>query len=442
MMATIVIAPLYWHANTNVTFAVAKNLQSRGHRVFYACIPDMEERVRSQGFDCVTVFSSVFPSGALAEQFANEAKGKYLGVTGVNARVQAMCKLCRDGELAKATSSLQPDLFLVSNHMPWLAIDAWKTGKAVVMFSSVIVSMQDSMSPPIHSDTIPSSNLLSRFGVWWEWHKAMLRRKILARASGLWRSSTYLRDLALATGYPKNKIDFDVSPWPRLSFPELVFVPECFDFRRAHPIEGAFHVEASVDITRKDKDFPWERLDGRPLVYCSLGSVITFKYLALAKRFFQVLLEAMAERPDLQAVVAIGNYLKAEDFKCPPNVILADEAPQVALLKRARLMVGHGGGGGIRESIFYGVPMLLLPMGFDAPGNAARAVYHGLAVRADFRKVSAQELKLAMAELLDNPSYSEAAKLMSRRFVELQEQAPSMTIIEKALAGNSLLTTA
>src|SRR5437899_4050471 len=172
-MATIVIAPLYWHGNMNVTFALAKNLQSRGHRVYYACIPDMEERVRSQGFDFVAVFSSVFPSGALAEQFANEAKGKYLGAAGVNARVQAMCELCRNGEMAKATRSLHPDLFLVSNHMPWLGIDAWKTGKPVVMFSSVIVSTRDSMAPPIHSDTIPSSNLISRFGIWREWCRPM-----------------------------------------------------------------------------------------------------------------------------------------------------------------------------------------------------------------------------------------------------------------------------
>jgi MGT family glycosyltransferase len=433
-MAVIVIAPLYWHANMNVTFALAKKLQSRGHRVHYACIPEMEQRVRSQGFDFVSVFSSVFPLGTLAAQFADEARGKYLGVAGNNARVQAMCELCRDGELAHATRSLNPDLFLVSNHMPWSAIDAWKTGKPVVMFSSVIVSMQDSMSPPIHSDTIPSSNLISRLGVRWEWCKAELRRKILMRTSG-WKASSYLKALAVAVGYPANKIDFDVSPWPRLSFPELIFVPECFDFRRARPIENAFYVEPSVDSTRKDKDFPWERLDGRPLVYCSLGSVITFKYLALVKRFFHVLLQAMEQRSDLQAVVAIGNYLKAEDLRCPPNVILTDDAPQVALLKHARLMIGHAGGGGIRESILHGVPMLLLPMGFDAPGNAARAAYHGLALRADFRKVSAPELQKAMAELLDNPSYSESAKRMSQKFVELQEQAPSVAIIEKALAG-------
>src|SRR5437762_11973255 len=197
-MATIVIAPLYWHGNMNVTFALAKKLQSRGHSVHYACIPDMEERVRSQGFDFVPVFSNVFPLGTLPAQFADEAKGKYLGVARVNTRVQAMCELCRDGGMAKSTRSLHPDLFLVSNHMPWSAIDAWKTGKPVVMFSSIIVSTPDSMAPPIHSHTIPSPNLVSRFGIWWEWRKTMLRRKLLMRTSGWWKTSASLKALAVA----------------------------------------------------------------------------------------------------------------------------------------------------------------------------------------------------------------------------------------------------
>jgi len=220
-----------------------------------------------------------------------------------------------------------------------------------------------------------------------------------------------------------------------LSFPELIFFPEWFDFPRATPIDNAFYVEPSVDAERQDKEFPLEMLDGRPLVYCSLGSLITFKYLALVKRFFQVLLEALEQRPDVQAVVVIGHYLKTEDFRCPANVILVDEAPQVALLKRARLMIGHAGGGCVRESVFYGVPMLLLPMGFDAPGNAARAVHHGLALRADFRKASAHELKSAIDKLLADPSYLESARRMSQRFVELQDQAPSIPIIEGVLAG-------
>lgn len=434
-MANIVIAPLYWHANINVTFAMARKLQKIGHRVHYACIQDTEERIRSQGFDFVPIFSSVFPHGTLATQTANEAAGKYLGAAGVNARVHAMCERCAEGEIATATRSLQPDLFLVSNHLPWVGIGAWKTGARVMMFSSILISMPDPLVPPVGSHTIPSRALLSRLGVSWQWRTGRLRRRLVVRISGLAKSSAYLRNLAVTAGYPVTDIDFDISPWPRLSFPELVFFPECFDFPRAAPIKGAFYVESSVDPDRRDNEFPWEKLDGRPLIYCSLGSIVTFKHLALARRFFQQLLNAMSLLPDLQGAVAIGNHLRREDFLCPGNVILTDDAPQVALLKRAKLMVGHGGSGGIRESIFYGVPMLLLPVGHDAPGNTARAVYHGLALRGDFQKISASELKVAIEELLSDPSYSHAAKRMSRKFVELQEQTPSISIIENALAG-------
>jgi zeaxanthin glucosyltransferase len=438
-MANVVIAPLYWQANINVTFALAKKLRSRGHRVCYACIHDTEARIRSQGFDFVPVFSSVFPPGTLAAQSANEAAGKYLGATGVNGRIKAMCELCRDGEIRKATRDFHPGLFLVSNHMPWVGIDAWKSGAPVMMFSSIIVSAPDSMAPPLSSFTIPSSTLLSRLKVLLEWRMAGLKRKLRASISGLWRSSAYIKNLAVALGYPLSGIDFTIAPWPRLSFPELVFLPECFDFPRAAPIKNFFYAEPSVDTERKDKDFPWEKLDGRPLIYCSLGSIVTFKYFAASRRFFQALLDAMKQRPDLQAVVAIGNHLKKEDFTCPENVILADEAPQVALLQRAALMVGHGGTGCLRESMFYGVPLVLCPLGFDAPGNTARALHHGVAVRADFQRVSATELQTAINKVLSDPSYSEAAKRMSRRFMEWQDQAPSIDVIESVLAGKSNL---
>ena len=98
-------------------------------------------------------------------------------------------------------------------------------------------------------------------------------------------------------------------------------------------------------------------------------------------------------------------------------------------------MIGHAGSGCIRESIYYGVPMLLFPITFDAPGNTARAVHHGMALRANFFTVLAPELKNAINQLLEDASYTEAARQMSRKFVELQERCPSAGIIESALAG-------
>ena len=66
-------------------------------------------------------------------------------------------------------------------------------------------------------------------------------------------------------------------------------------------------------------------------------------------------------------------------------------------------MVGHGGGGGIRRAILW-CSKLLFSIGFDAPGNVARAIYHGVAVKTGFKTSSAAELKAAIDKLLGGPS--------------------------------------
>src|SRR5215203_5484378 len=109
-------------------------------------------------------------------------------------------------------------------------------------------------------------------------------------------------------------------------------------------------------------------------------------------------MDAMAQRPALQGVVTVSNYIKADAFNCPANVVIVSEAPQVELLKRASLMVSHGGVTGLKKSAFMGVPMLLIPIHYDEFGNAARVVYHGLGVRLQLEKVSAVELGRLLIE--------------------------------------------
>jgi zeaxanthin glucosyltransferase len=283
---------------------------------------------------------------------------------------------------------------------------------------------------------IPDQSPLSRLRTKLAWKKLFLWRRLISRA---WDISGELKELAQRCDYPLNKIDFKVETWPRLLLPELVFCPKDFDFPRTTRPEGAFFVEASIDLERKDRDFPWDRLPGdRPLVYCSLGSVVTIKSARQAAQFFQMFMDAMAERSAWQGIVAIGNFLNADDFKRPANVLVVNETPQVELLKRASLMVYHGGISGVKESIFMGVPMLLIPLFYDQPGNAARVVYHGLGALLPLRKLSTLELGRLIDAVLEDPSYSARVMLMSKRFVELENHAPSVEIIESALAGRSL----
>lgn len=423
--------PFHWASDLNPTFALARKLRDRGHHVHYLCIPDTEPRIRSQGFDFTPIFGRAFPEGTMAKQSESESQGNRYGLAEFRDRFQGTCELLREGELDRATRHLQPDLLLTSSGTPWVGIAACQTGIPVIAFSSTLISVADSAVPPFKTDLIPKHTLLSRLRTWFEWRKLFLYRRLYSRS---WDISGDLKRLARHFGYPVSKIDFRVETWPRLLLPELVFFPEQLDFPRPRKPEGAFFIEASVDVERRDGDFSWDRVDGdKPLVYCTLGSLLPFKFPARASQFFQMFMDAMAQRPALQGVVTVGNYLKPDEFNCPPNVLIVAHAPQVEVLKRTSLMVSHGGVTGLKESAFMGVPMLLMPVYYDEFGNAARVVYHGLGARLWLKELSALELGRLIDKVLEDSSYSARAKIMAEKLRNLEQQAPGVAIIENAL---------
>jgi len=430
-MATIVFMPFHWASDLNPTFALARKLRNRGHHVHYLCIPDTEPRIRSQGFDFTPIFSRAFPEGTLAKQYESEAQGKRYGLAEFRDRFQGTCELLREGELDRAIRHLHPDLLLTSSGTPWVGIAAYKTGVPVISFCSTLISIEDSVIPPFSTELIPKPAWPSHLRIWLEWKKLFWSRRRRFRD---WDISEDLKALARDCGYPLEKIDFRVETWPRLLLPELVFFPKELDFPRSRKPEGAFFIEALVDIERRDGDFPWDRIDdGKPLVYCTLGSVLPFKFPARAAGFFQMFIDAMAQRPELQGVVTVGNHLKPDEFNCPENVFIASVAPQVEVLKRASLMVSHGGVTGVKESAFMGVPMLLIPLSYDEFGNAARVVYHGLGARLRLKEVSVLELGRLIDRVLEDSSYSARAKIMSEKLSNLEQQSPGVAIIEDML---------
>jgi len=431
-MATIVLMPFHWAANLNATFALAKRLRQRGHRVIYLCIPDSEERVRSQGFEFLPVFEPVFPRGALDEQYTNEANGRYLGIAGFRSRVQGMCELMLRGEIESCLEDVRPDLFVVASVTPWVGIGAWKTGVPVMTFSSSLISVWDPAVPPFETTLIPGRGVLSRTRTRLAWRRLFLMRRLLDPL----RLAVFddVKAFARRCGYPPEEIDFQVETWPALRLPNLVFCPPELDFPRQRLPAGTAFVEPSVDTGRRDAEFPWDRLrPDLPLVCCALGSLAPFKYARPAARLFQAFLDALAERPQWQGAVAIGRYLDAGAFRCPPNVLLVDEVPQLELLERASLMVSHGGFSTVKECIFQGVPMVLLPIFYDHPGNAVRVVHHGLGVLGSF-KASARRLGGWMDAVMEDSSYKERVMRMSRIFRDWEARGPGVELVER-MAG-------
>lgn len=431
-MATIVFMPYHWASDMNVTFALARKLSRRSHDIHYLTIPDTRDRIRAQGFNWIPAFSQVFPEGDLQKQTAAETQGKAYGAAEFKARLHGMCDALRNDEIGTAVRGIKPDVLLVSSGMPWVGIGAARTGIPVIQFSSTLVSVQDWCVPPFRTGMIPDGSLASKARTMLAWKKLFLRRRFRNKA---WDISPELKRLAEDCGFPMNKIDFSVETWPRLRMTELVFCPQEFDFPRHRTPEGALFVESSIDLERKDTAFPWSKLDEKPLVLCALGTLLTTKAAGKAAQFFQMVLDAMRERPHLQAVVAIGPYLKPEDLKCPENTLLTSNIPQLELLKRASVIISHGGFSSVKESIYFGVPMLLVPMSYDEPGNAARVVYHRLGLRQQFDHLSAVTLGRDIDTLLNDASYRVNIRRLSETFVHLEQTSPACAVIEKVLAG-------
>ena len=431
-MATIAIAPFHWAADLHSSFGLARKLEARGHRVEFLCVPDAEARVRSQGFAFQPIFASTFPPGDVEKQYLDEVHGRRSDNGEFIEKLESMCHELRAGAVEKAAASIRPDLFLVSSWTPWTAIAASRTGAPVVSFSSTLISVPDPIVPPFSSTLSPGRSPLFRVRTAWAWHRMLFGRKYLGEGLD---TRPLMQSLASDLGYRPGRIDFRVETWPRLDFPEIVFCPRELDFPRARLPENVRFVEASIDLQRNDAASGWKSIDeARPLVYCSPGTVLTIKYRSEADRFLQTFLDAMATRPAWQGVATVGRFADPKAFRIPSNVTLVLEAPQLEVLRSAVLHITHAGLTSVKESVYFGVPMIAAPRYYDQNGNAARIEHHGLGLIADWQTVSAEEIGELMDRIVSEPRYQEAARRMSRAFQERESLSPAAELVEE-LAG-------
>lgn len=83
----------------------------------------------------------------------------------------------------------------------------------------------------------------------------------------------------------------------------------------------------------------------------------------------------------------------------PPGVLHASWVPMLALLRRSRAVVHHGGIGTVAHGLAAGVPQLVVPLSFDQPDNANRLVRLGVAERLDRRRFTPGRAAAALDRL-------------------------------------------
>lgn len=135
-------------------------------------------------------------------------------------------------------------------------------------------------------------------------------------------------------------------------------------------------------------------------------------------------------------MLALGNTLRAEDLGVlPENVIAVQHPPQLDLLKRAKMMITHGGASSVKECLYFGVPMIVIPIAYDMHGNAARVVYHGVGLRADLRKLTVKRLQDLVETVDKDPYIRWQSTIWSRKCQDAENAKLGACLIETFLNG-------
>jgi zeaxanthin glucosyltransferase len=164
---------------------------------------------------------------------------------------------------------------------------------------------------------------------------------------------------------------------------------------------------------RDDAELRWEEtLDGRPLVFCSLGTLQGNRAAVFRK------VAAAAKQLDLQLLIAHGGRLDPKEVaRLPGRPIVRDFVPQRAVLAKAALAVTHAGFNTVLDALEFGVPLVAIPLAFEQPATAARLRHAGVAEVVPPR-IRSKGLAKAMRKVLDGPAYRERVAVVRKEIAQ------------------------
>jgi MGT family glycosyltransferase len=157
---------------------------------------------------------------------------------------------------------------------------------------------------------------------------------------------------------------------------------------------------------RRPVPFPWAWVQpGNKLLLVSLGTVSRDR----DTRFFEVVMQAVADMAQLQAVLVAPAHLASV---APPNVLVRDYVPQLDLLDRAHGVVCHAGHNTVCEALSRGLPLAVSPIRDDQPAVARQVIDAGAGLFMRHGKVTPAVARATIGSLLNTPALAERARAL------------------------------
>lgn len=170
-------------------------------------------------------------------------------------------------------------------------------------------------------------------------------------------------------------------------------------------------VGPSISSRLTQENFDLTAIEGKSTIYISLGTVMN-----QAIDFYKLCLDAFGST-DHTVVMSIGEKTQFTELgDIPENFIVKNYVPQTEVLKYSKLFITHGGMNSTHEGLYYGVPLIVIPLSADQPIIAGQVASIGAGIALQMNSLSANQLREAADYVLNQSSFHEAVTNIRESF--------------------------
>jgi MGT family glycosyltransferase len=419
---TIVFLPESAYGPTNNCIGIGDVLRRRGHRVVFIIEESFKGALEEKGFEerlmrLTPPAETDEDPGQFWKDFIRETAPVFRRPTieqlegFIAPTFQALIDGAKyvDERLVEIIDEVRPDVIVEDNVVSFPALPA--SGRPWVrILSCNPAELKDPDVPPVFSG-YPTGD---RSG--WDEYEAEFRRTHSEMHAGF---DEFCRRRG-APALPELEFIHE-SPWLN-----MWIYPREVEYQRATPLGSEWHnLEASVRTTDAAWELPEPLASGDgPLLYLSLGS--------LASGDVELMRGLVASLADGAHPVIVSKGPQHEEIELPPNMVGGEFLPQASILPEVDLVITHGGNNTVTESLYFGKPMVVLPVFWDQYDNAQRVHETGYGIRLDTYGHRAGELPEAVDRLLGDEAVLRRCAAVSRRLQAAPGTERAAGLIEKA----------
>ncbi len=361
------------HGHTNPTLGVVKELVSRKHQVWYYSYNIMREKIESAGATFISCDDYDTEQNLSAKD--STRVGKDLAFS---TKILVDTTLALDDKVCRDMVELKPDLIVADSMALW--------GKAVALKLGI---------PFVSSTTTFAFNQ----------HSAKIMKQgmgdLLKMIFSMPKITKQIKRLQ-SKGYPvKNIFDIigndDNTHTIVYTSPEFQPCSETFSDKYAFVGPSIRHANDKVE-KKMDK-----------LIYISMGTVNNDMM-----PFYKDCISFLANT-DYQVIMSVGNLVSIEGFgELPKNISIYSHVDQIAVLEKADVFVSHAGMNSVSESLYFEVPLVMLPQTSEQKGVAERVSQLDAGIKLD--KSDGASVLSAIGKIFSDSSYKQNAKKVADGF--------------------------